>query len=159
MQEVIRNLPGGTFSTIERKGTLMNWHFGLLLGRRPIRLIAGDLSLAKTLFFLLLPVALCLSGCSDDRGSIKETKQRGNQIIQALEQSRAARGQYPKSLADLSPKYIQELPSPAWGLKTWQYESDGKEFTLRVDESVRTGDGNSHWLRYQGKKWGWQIGD
>ena len=38
-------------------------------------------------------------------------------------------------------------------------ESNGKEFTLRVDESVHTGDGNSRWLRYQGEKWGWQIGD
>ena len=137
----------------------MNRHFGTRFVRRPMRFIAGSSSLGKLLFFLPLLVTLCIAGCSNGQGRIDETKQKGNQIIRALEQFRIDRGQYPKSLADLSPKYIRELPPPTWGLKTWQYESDGSEFTLRVDESVHTGDGNSRWLRYQGEKWGWQIGD
>ena len=103
----------------------MDKHFGARLARRPMQFIAGSLSLVKSLFFLLLSVALCLSGCSSGQGKIDETKQNGNQVIRALEQFRTDRGQYPKSLADLSPKYIQELPPPTWGLKTWQYESDG----------------------------------
>lgn len=150
--------PAGS-PTIEWNERLMNMHFRARLARQPMRFIAGSASLGKSLFLLLLPVALCIAGCSSGQERIDETKQKGNQIIRALEQFRTDRGQYPKSLADLSPKYIQELPLPTWGLKAWQYESDGSEFTLTVNESVHTGNGDSRWLRYQGEKWGWQVGD
>jgi hypothetical protein len=123
------------------------------------RTITAEHLLVRLLPLLLLPVVLCLVGCSSGRRALEETKHKGDQIIHALEQFRADHGKYPKSLADLSPKYMQEVPPPTWGLKTWQYEADEKGFTLRVDESIFTGDGNSHWLRYMGEKWGWQIGD
>jgi hypothetical protein len=111
---------------------------------------------ARFFLFLTLTVVVCFAGCSDKR-RIDETKRTGNQVIQALEQFRSDRGHYPKSLSDLSPKYLRELPAPTWGVKKWQYEANKGEFTLRVDESVHTGDGDSRWLRYQGKGWG--MGD
>jgi len=137
----------------------MSTHFAVPSRRRAMPVIAGRQPLHGSLFVSLFAVAICLAGCSDSRQAIKETKQSGNRIIRALEGFRADRGEYPRSLSDLSPRYLQELPLPAWGLRTWKYESDGVEFVLGVDESSRTGDGNAHWLRYQGAKWGWQVGD
>lgn len=113
----------------------------------------------RPLVFFLLLISLCLCGCSSDRGKIDETKRRGDMIIRALEQFHSDRGYYPQSLADLAPKHIKELAPPTWGLKEWQYESRGSEFTLKVNESMHTGDGSSRWLRYEGTKYGWHIGD
>jgi hypothetical protein len=137
----------------------MNKNLYPRFARRPIWFIARTVRLVQLQSLLLVPLVLCLAGCSSSQTKINETKQRGDQIIRALEQYRADNSRYPTSLTDLSPKYLPDVPSPTWGLRTWQYESDGKEFTLRVDESIHTGDGNSRWLRYQGEKWGWQIGD
>jgi len=134
-------------------------HFSVPLVRFSIWTIADSVPLAAWFFDAFLAVALGLAGCSSDQSKINETKQRGDQIIQALEQFIADQRHYPRSLSELSPKYIEKLPTPAWGLKAWQYEADEDEFTLKVDESIHTGDGNSRWLRYQGEKWGWQIGD
>lgn len=140
----------------DRLYQLVNLETIVLLNKYFISLIRGDCPLVK---LLLLLVVLCLPGCSSGRAKIEDTKQKGNQIIRALEQFRADHGRYPKSLTDLSPRHIRELSPPTWGLKMWEYESDGKAFTLGVDESIHTGDGDSRWLRYQGQKWGWQIGD
>jgi hypothetical protein len=107
----------------------------------------------------MLLIALCLVGCSSGRQKMAETTQRGNRIVRALEQYHADRGRYPNSLTDLSPKYLREIPPPTWGLRTWQYQSRASDFTLRVDESVHTGDGDSRWLQYMGKQLGWQVGD
>jgi hypothetical protein len=58
----------------------------------------------------LLAVAVCVAGCSSQR-QIDEAKRRGDQIVQALKEFHADRGHYPRSLADLSPKYLQKIPS------------------------------------------------
>jgi hypothetical protein len=125
---------------------------------RSFRLITGARPFARLQFCLLASISLCLSGCT---GGLEDTKQNGNQIIHALNEYHVDHGQYPKSLAELCPKYLRELPRATWGLRAWEYESDGKEFVLGVDESVRTGDGDSLWLKYRprGKEPGWEVGD
>jgi hypothetical protein len=70
----------------------MYGNLGTRLVRRPMRFIASSISLIKSLFFLLLSAALCLTGCTSDRTKMDETKQKGNQIIRALEQFHADRG-------------------------------------------------------------------
>lgn len=130
--------------------------------RVPMARVDASLALAPSMkmsLTLLLLAISCSGGCTSDRAKIDETKKRGNQIIQALERFRADQGHYPTSLTDLVPKYIHTLPSATWGTRTWKYAADANGFTLSVDESVHTGDGQSRWLRYQGEKLGWQTGD
>jgi hypothetical protein len=107
---------------------------------------------------LVWAILLCCGGCSNDR-EIPETKRRGDQIIEALEQYHADHSRYPTSLEKLLPKYIQEIPVPTWGLRAWRYQTDGKEYTLRVNESTCTGDGNYRYLQRQGRNCSWDIGD
>jgi hypothetical protein len=112
-----------------------------------------------SLFLLATAIAnASILGCSE-KPSLRETAQRGDLIIAALEKYRADHGQYPPSLKHLSPKYIDKIPSPTWGLREWIYEGDERGFFLMVDESVHTGDGNSRWFKYQGKELGWETGD
>jgi type II secretory pathway pseudopilin PulG len=108
---------------------------------------------------LLLLSSLVFAGCSNSQPQLKETEQRGNKIIQALKRYRTDTGDYPKTLVELSPKYLQEIPLPTWGLKEWIYEADANSFNLQVNETIYTGDGNSHWFRYLGEMHGWQTGD
>jgi type II secretory pathway pseudopilin PulG len=110
-------------------------------------------------FVLLLLSSLVFAGCSNSQPQLKETEQRGNKIIQALKRYRTDTGDYPKTLVELSPKYLQEIPLPTWGLKEWIYEADANSFNLQVNETIYTGDGNSHWFRYLGEMHGWQTGD
>ena len=107
--------------------------------------------------FLVLPVFLCLVGCSDKQ-QIAETEQRGNRIVDALETFRSDNGHYPQSLLELSPKYLSDIPSPIWGLRKWEYQVNKGQFELGVNESIHTGDGVSQWLRYYGRKH-WEMGD
>jgi hypothetical protein len=108
---------------------------------------------------VILTILQCCSGCSRGRKRLEETIQIGNEVVSALDAFMKDNEHYPDSLGELSPKYIGEIPSPAWGLRQWKYSSQGKEFSLSVDESRRTGDGNSRWLRYRPDGHGWQIGD
>jgi type II secretory pathway pseudopilin PulG len=114
---------------------------------------------------LIALALLILAGCSQSqrvrwqKQQIEETKQRGNQIVQAIEAFRTDHGAYPKSLAEVSPKYLPEVPQPTWGLKSWKYEITVDGFDLRVDESSQTGNGDALWLRYLGKRHGWGMGD
>jgi hypothetical protein len=91
--------------------------------------------------------------------SLRTTKSLGNEIINAIESFRAATGRYPQSLGELTPRFIPRILDPAWGLQTWQYSSTRDTFSLRVNESEKTGDGNAHWLEYQDRERGWQLGD
>src|SRR5436190_1477550 len=81
---------------------------------------------------------------------LEETERRGNQVVEGLERFRTDHGTYPDSLQELSPKYMQEVLPPTWGLKTWIYaaERERKGYDLRVHESVHTGNGASHFFAY-----------
>ena len=93
------------------------------------------------------------------RGDFDETKNRGDIVIQALEQFKATNGIYPATLGELTPSYLKEIPLPKWGLQQWIYERKTTgDFNLQVNESIHTGDGNARYLRYY-KKEGWGTGD
>jgi hypothetical protein len=120
-------------------------------------------------YALVAAAIMVVVGCAQrhriewHKREIEETKRRGNLIIQAIDAFHLDHKTYPKSLSALSPKYLSEIPQPAWGLKSWKYETtaDGKAdgFVLRVDESEDTGNGDALWLRYEGRRFGWQMGD
>lgn len=114
--------------------------------------------------FLLGPgvgIVLLLSciGCMRNRKKLEETRQAGNQIVRALEAYHAEQGRYPPSLENLPPKFLKEIPRPRWGLRQWIYEPSGTSFTLQVNETHRTGEGDSLYYRYFPKDQKWEIGD
>lgn len=117
--------------------------------------MARKLRIISSLLFGTTIFAIAVAGCGD----IEETERRGNAILGALERFNSDHGRYPAALDELQPKYLQEIPTPTWGLRTWKYSSDGAEFQIGVDESTRTGGGDALWFRYLGEKHGWQTGD
>jgi hypothetical protein len=110
----------------------------------------------ERLFLVLFAGIVAIGGCSG--ASRPKTQQRGDRIVMALTQYRADHGRYPESLGELSPAYLKDIPHPTWGLREWKYRGQTSEFNLRVDESTRTGDGNSHYLEYV-EGYGWQLAD
>ncbi len=107
----------------------------------------------------VLLMILTLSGCSRTAEQLQQTELRGNAIVQALEEYKKSKSQYPDDLKGLVPEYISEIPLPVWGLDEWIYEVEKEGFHLEVHESKRTGDGNSHWHRYDYKNKRWVGGD
>lgn len=65
---------------------------------------------------LLSLIALALTACLRS-GSLKETRRRGDVIVQALERHHAEHSQYPATLTELCPKYLNRIPPPAWGMR------------------------------------------
>ena len=108
----------------------------------------------KNTLIALLMILMCF-GCS----RTKQTELRGNSIIQALEEFKKSNSEYPDDLEKLVPEYMTEIPLPVWGLKEWIYEVEKTGFHLEVHESKRTGDGISHWHRYDYKNKRWVGGD
>lgn len=117
--------------------------------------------LFRFLFRRGVGIVLLLSciGCMSNRKKLEETRQAGNQIVRALEAYHAEQGKYPPSLEDLTPKFLKEIPRPRWGLRQWIYEPSETSFTLQVNETRRTGDGDSLYYRYFPKDQRWEIGD
>jgi hypothetical protein len=109
----------------------------------------------------LVALLACFGGC--EAGQLKETSSRGDVILKALDRYKADNGDYPTNLKDLCPKYLNEIPAPTWGLRTWVYDQPSSSHRgypyLKVNEDEHTGDGNSHWFQYLGPQWGWQRGD
>jgi hypothetical protein len=115
----------------------------------------------KSLFIVIL-VAVGLFGALAlyrSWASFDETIRRGDIIVQALNKYYANHHQYPALLTDLSPRYLEDIPAPTWGLQMWKYTSLPNEFEIGVDESNSTGNGDALWLKYLGPRLGWQTGD
>ena len=70
---------------------------------------------------------------------IAETKQRGNQILEALAQYKTEKGCYPEILNELIPRYLSEIKQPVWGNKKWDYKifenSESYELSVGKDEN------------------------
>ena len=60
------------------------------------------------------------SGSSDR--ALAETERQGSLIITGLERYRVDNGRYPDSLKQLVPQYLEDIPTPAWGLRRWHYD-------------------------------------
>lgn len=91
---------------------------------------------AGAAFAVVYPVSLLLFVClgitiGRAQSPEQRTERAGKIIIQALEQVRAERGNYPTSLDHLVPTHLDEIPSvlSASGVP-WLYTTDGYEFTL-----------------------------
>lgn len=56
-----------------------------------------------------------------DEGALEVSKDRGAQIVAALESHRTQHGTYPDQLEDLVPARLPSLEQPTWGLGRWRY--------------------------------------
>ncbi len=52
---------------------------------------------------------------------MESTKAIGNKIIGALEAYHADNNEYPVSLDELVPRYLDKVERPTWGLRVWEY--------------------------------------
>jgi len=81
---------------------------------------------------IFLFVVCFTSGCGY---SVSEVKKQGNNIIQAIEKYEEDNGTLPNSLNDLTPKYMNTIPTPRWGNKEWKYHNkNGTEYGLNVSK-------------------------
>ena len=91
--------------------------------------------------------------------ALEFTEKRGNPVVGALKLYRADHGRYPQSLQELSPRYLDSIPPPSWGLKTWIYAAEKGGFDLRVHESIHTGNGVSRFFGDYDHSAKWELGD
>ena len=56
-----------------------------------------------------------------DEGKLEQSKQRGAEIVQALERHRTEQGDYPSTLEALVPRFVPSIEPPTWGLRRWRY--------------------------------------
>jgi hypothetical protein len=119
---------------------------------------------AAWLTVVLLGIGLVISlllYCAHQKSRFSATIANGEQITAALERFHSDRGRYPDALSELRPAYLVIIPPATWGIRSWVYmpDLDRGGYALQVNESMRTGDGNAHWLRYDSQVRRWKIGD
>lgn len=90
------------------------------------------LTLPLTLFLTAIFVAEPIRNFSRDF-AINRTEQ----LIQSIEKFKANKGQYPNSLTDLIPQYINKIPSPfIMGIDKYHYQKHGDKFTVSFQQNV-----------------------
>jgi len=71
-----------------------------------------------------------------DQDDLEGTKDRGEQIVTALEAYRSAEGEYPDSLPQLAPRFVPQVEPPLWGMQQWRYRLVSAEiFQLSVPKN------------------------
>jgi hypothetical protein len=85
------------------------------------------------LLFVVSPTQWEIIAWSPNR--VKESEQKGNELIAAIEAYRSDNGRYPPGLSDLIPGYIQSVSPPTAGTRRWDYRAhdDGKRFVLKFE--------------------------
>ena len=62
-----------------------------------------------------------------DEDRLAETKERGSEIVAALERHRRETGDYPPALEALVTEYLPSIEQPTWGLQRWRYQRYTRE--------------------------------
>lgn len=87
-----------------------------------------------TILLFTLSFAFFNMNCGEKPGEgelAKKGYEKAKPIIEALEKYRAEKGDYPKTLAELTPEYLAELPTDESGQNyKYQYKADEKNFIL-----------------------------
>jgi hypothetical protein len=79
---------------------------------------------------------------------------QATQTVIALMRYRQSEGRYPESLAELTPRYLKELPRDPYGPGLLVYKKVGEDFTLYSWGVNMEDDGGVHYLR-----WGEKVKD
>lgn len=79
-----------------------------------------------------------IGGCSGGewgKSDVALTERDGDKIVAALAKFHEDNGTFPKSLNELTPKYLPETPTPSVGSGEWQYRllKNGEAWSLIVD--------------------------
>ena len=90
------------------------------------------LTLPLTLFMTSIYIAGLARNFSRDF-----TINRSGDLIQSIEKFKDNNGRYPDSLADLTPQFITEIPSPfIMGIDNYYYTRQGDTFTVSFHQNV-----------------------
>jgi hypothetical protein len=82
---------------------------------------------------VLVVCALVFGQTSTEREASRvETIIVGGDIIEAVEEYRSNHSQYPHSLEELAPTYLQRITQPSWGDSGWLYKKLQADFELQV---------------------------
>lgn len=57
--------------------------------------------------------------------AVRESQERGNEIVAALERFRERHGSYPSELSELVPCYLRVIEPPLAGSQQWHYKPNG----------------------------------
>jgi hypothetical protein len=109
----------------------------------------------KPLFLIILfPFFLC--GCIDYIGNPPNERitEPANKIISSLDKYQKAHGKYPDSLAELVPEYLESIPIPQWGVRSWSYErsESGSSFFMSVKRWASSYE--MYYYDHDYKRWG-----
>jgi hypothetical protein len=95
----------------------------------------------KAILILTLPVtlflaAIYLSGHARDF-SRDFAINRTDGLIQAIEEFRAKKGEYPDSLTQLTPEFVSRIPSPfIMGIDNYYYKKQGETYSISFYQNV-----------------------
>lgn len=95
----------------------------------------------KAIILLTLPLTLLLTSVYMS-GPLRDfsrdfTIDRAEVLIQSIEKFKANKGQYPDSLADLTPEFINEIPLPfIMGINDYHFEKLGDTYNVSFTQNV-----------------------
>jgi hypothetical protein len=95
----------------------------------------------KAIILLTLPLTLFLTSIYIS-GLLRDFSRdfainRTDDLIQSIEKFKESKGQYPDSLADLTPEFINEIPSPfIMGINDYYYEKIGDTYNISFQQNV-----------------------
>jgi hypothetical protein len=112
----------------------------------------------KGLLLAVAIIAVVIVVCQRT-GSVEIAKLQGDKIIKALKQYGANHGEYPASLSDLCPQYLEHIQSPWWGVREWTCTRAKGDFELGVRETESAPDGEHYWLYQVGASGRWEMMD
>jgi hypothetical protein len=83
--------------------------------------------------FIYTFIGLLFFGCNVNHSKdIKDTQQKGDKIVSAIFKYKEKCGLFPSNLSELAPVFIDEITTPLYGEKKWDYvyKNGSQEFVL-----------------------------
>jgi hypothetical protein len=117
---------------------------GLILTLKELRRKRSDSNYQveiKAIFLLTLPLTLFLTSIYIS-GLVRDFSRdfainRTEGLIKSIEKFSELKGRYPDSLADLTPEFIREIPSPfIMGIDNYHYKKQGDAFTISFQQNI-----------------------
>lgn len=86
-------------------------------------------------YLIAVVLLIAITGCNEAPGEGRKAEEGyrlAEPIIVALEQYHEDKGEYPASLEDLIPDYLDEIPSGEW-IEGFRYDQDQDSYALSFD--------------------------
>lgn len=107
----------------------------------------------------LFGLAVALGGCNNQwrDNAVEETKQRGDNIVLALNRFFKEHSSLPESLKALAPHYIDPIQPPVVGAGSWQYHVYSWKGTTYFVLTAATKQGDEPRLEYNSRFGCWML--